>query len=469
MKNKYFELIKNLKLFFIASFFPNALGFFMIPLYTRCLSTADYGVVDLLSNTIQLLMPILTVQVQDAVLRYTMDKGCDKQEVLSIGVHVVCRGFLLFCTGMFLLHLAGIIQLNPVYVIFLLTNYLLGSLNNVFSFFCRGIDKVKILTISSFFNMSIIVSCNLLFLLEFKWGVYGYLAADSLGKLASTIYILVGAKIYHYFEWRITEKALQKEMLRFSAPLILSALSWWINNASDKYIVTFFCGVSAVGMYGVAYKIPTILKVFSDVIARAFSISAIKEFDPEDTDGFMGRSYSMFSFFMTVFCSALILANVLLAKILFAGEFFGAWRFVPPLLISVLMNQLSLSCESIFVAAKQTKTVSWTATAGALINTAANFMLIPYFGPYGAAIATAIGFACFWGLRYYRIRQIVRLKNDFRRECISYLLLVAQAAAAYWGNQFWYIQVLLMTGIIVIYGKELKEIFYSIKRMVKRQ
>ena len=398
-----------------------------------------------------------------------MDKSFKKHEVLSFGIMVIRRGFFVFCVALGLLQWSGVLRLEMAYVVFLLANYLLGSLNNVCSLFCRGVDQVKVLTVSSFWNMFVIVGCNLLFLLGFQWGLYGYLLADSLGKLASTFYIILRAKLYRHIRWNVRNKELETEMLKFSAPLILSSLSWWINNASDKYILTFFCGVSAVGIYGVAYKIPTILKVFSDVIARAFSISAIKEFDYEDKDGFIGRSYSMFSFFMTLFCSVIMLVNVWLAKILFAGEFFEAWRFVPPLLISVLMNQLSLSCESIFVGAKRTKVISWTATMGALINTAANFILIPHFGAYGAAVATAIGFACFWGLRYYRLVQIVQLKNQFRRECTSYFLLVVQAVAAYYGNHFWYVQIMLLAGILALYRKELQEGIVNMKGKIRRQ
>jgi len=464
MGKKYLELLKNLGLFFIASFLPNALAFFMIPLYTSCLTKAEYGVVDLLTNTVQLLMPILTIQIQDAVMRYALDEAWDQRDVFSVGIRIVLGGFLLLTAGCIAIKAVGLFPMEGVYLFFLLINYLAGSLNNIFSFFCRGIDQVKVLTVGSVLNMVIVVCCNLLFLLKFHWGLYGYLAANSIGLVAGIAYIALGAKLYRYIKWKSVDRALSGEMVRFSLPLIFSALSWWVNNASDKYILTFFCGVSAVGLYAVAYKIPTILKVFGDVIAMAFSISAIKEFDPEDRDGFMGKSYSMISFFMTACCSAIILCNPIIARILFAGEFYEAWRFVPPLLISVLMNQLSFSCENIFVAAKQTKTISKTAVAGAAINTAANFLLIPYFGAYGAAVATALGFTCFWGLRYYILRKTVRIKNNLCKECISYVLLLVQSVFAYWGGRFWYVQLVLLLLVLALYGGELWGMVKKLRR-----
>lgn len=465
MKKKYVELIKNTGLFFIASFLPNVLAFFMVPLYTRCLSTADYGVVDLLFNAIQLLLPILTLQIQDAVMRFAMDEGYKKKDVFSVGLRLCVCGFLILCAGCMVLQLLGIMQLKMEYLSFLLVNFLTVSLYNMFSFFCRGIDQIKVLTVASVLNMLIFIGCNFIFLLKFQWGLNGYLVANSIGTLICVLYIFWRAKLYRYITWHFTESGVGKEMTLFSIPLIFSTISWWLNNASDRFVLNFFCGTSVVGIYTVAYKIPTILKVFGDVISAAFSISAIKEFDEKDSDGFMGKSYSMISFLVTVSCSVLVLFNIFLSKILFGGEFFEAWHYVPLLLLSVLMNQLSFSCKNILVAAKETKIISRTAVAGAVINTAANFIFIPYMGIYGAALATTIGFFCFWGLRYYRLVKIVDLKNNFKKECMSYLLLAAQSIAAYWGNRFWYIQLLLLLAILLVYRVELTEIASSVMRI----
>lgn len=66
------KLIQNVFLFFLASFIPKTISFFMVPLYTECLSTLEYGTIDLITTTVQLLLPILTLQVQDAILRFPL-------------------------------------------------------------------------------------------------------------------------------------------------------------------------------------------------------------------------------------------------------------------------------------------------------------------------------------------------------------------------------------------------------------
>lgn len=464
MREKYRYLIGNIGLFIIATFIPKVLSFFMIPIYTRCLTTTNYGTADLLTNTVQLVIPILTLQVQDAVMRYALDKTYQRDRVLSVGIKITIWGGIILSAILLTSKMVNIFPLDPVYYAFLIINYFTGSLNNIFSYFCRGIDKIKTLTAGSVLCSFITVGCNLLFLLKFRWGLYGYLGANTIGAFCNMIYIFLCAKLFRYITKVSIRGNTSKNMIFFSVPMIFSALSWWVNNASDKYIVTFFCGVSVTGIYAASYKIPTILTAFGDVIAKAFSISAIRDFDAEDKDGFIGKTYAAISLWMTVGCSVLMLMNIPLAKILFAKNFYSAWMFVPPLLISVLFNQLSLSCENIFIAVKKTKIVSRTAILGAIINIGLNFLLIPFFSAYGAAIATVISFGAVWLFRYRCLKYYISLKNIPKKEFISYILVIFQMLLAYWKAYLIIPQIILFMGILLIYKKEIVKC-YNYKKL----
>lgn len=469
MESKYKYLAKNTLLFLIASFIPKVLSFSMVPLYTRVLSTSDYGTADLLTNTAQLLMPLLTIQIQDAVLRFAMDKDYKQEEVFSIAARIVSIGTLLPIAGLLVLKLLHILNWPSAYYIYLIVYFFVGSISNVLSYFGRAIDRIEILTFSSILSTFVSVGLNILFLVPLKWGLYGYLLANTIGLGVSDAFTFIKAKMYNYINFRSISKEVQKEMIYFSIPMIVSALSWWINNASDKYILTFFSGLSVVGIYSAASKIPTILTTFGSVISKAFSISAIKDFDENDKDGFLGNSYVAISYGMTLGCSLLMLVNLLISRILYSRAFFSAWMYVPPLLISVLMNQLSLSCENFFIAIKKTKLISITALGAAGINTALNFVLIPHFFAYGAAIATAIGFTCEWGIRYIKLKKDVHIKNNIRKEMISYILVFIQMILAYRGNQLVVPQIIIFLVLIFMYFKELRVMCRKILSMIRKE
>ena len=256
-------------------------------------------------------------------------------------------------------------------------------------------------------------------------------------------------------------------MVAFSIPMVFSAISWWINNASDRYILTYFAGVSAVGVYAVSSKIPTIISTLSSVVSRAYSISAIKDFDRDDKDGFLGKSYALISGCSVLACSFLIIVNVFLSKILFSNDFFAAWLFVPPLLLAALMNQLSLSCENLLIALKNTKLISITAICAAVVNTILNFILIPHFGAYGAAVATVFAFSLQWILRFIIIKKSIKLKNFTIIEILTYFVLLGQMIFAYWGNRFITIEILLSATIFVLYSKKLLLIIRNILERVR--
>ncbi|MCB6607719.1 polysaccharide biosynthesis C-terminal domain-containing protein [[Clostridium] symbiosum] len=457
-KKKARYLVGNIGLFMIATFLPKTLTFFMVPLYTSCLSTVEYGAADMLTNTVSLLMPVLTLQIQDAVMRYALKEDYSKEDVLSVGVKITLTGGGLLIILLIVLVNINIVTINIYFLFFLCLNYFTGSLNNVLAYFCRGINKIKIITISSILNSLLTIGCNLLFLLVLHWGLNGYLIANSVGAAVRVLYIFFGAQLYKKFTWKNHSKNIANDMISFSIPMIFSALSWWINNASDKYILTIFKGVSIVGIYAIASKIPSILAAFGEVIAKSFSISAIKEFDSNDTDGFLGKSYGTISFCMVFICSLIMILNENLAKIMFAKEFYAAWKYVPLLLVSIMFNQLSLSCENILLGVGKTSIISKTALMGACINTFLNFILIPIFGAYGAACATAFGFFLTWVIRYQKVILYVKLKNSIRKEIISYFLITIQMVLACFGHAYLFIQIVILGLMLNIYFEELKKI-----------
>lgn len=451
MNSKYKELGKNVFLFTISGFIPKILSFILVPLYTSYLSTYDYGISDLIVTTVQLLIPIFTLDIQDAVMRYSLDKNYDNKNVLSYAIHVICKGAGILLVLIAIVSFFEIEALNNEYLVFLFINYVIGSLYNTFSLFCRGINKVKVLTIGSVINSAITLSSNILLLAVFKMGLTGFLISSILGTVVAVIYIVLKGKLYQYISFKKVPESVGKEMKRFSYPLIFSVTAWWVNNASDRYILTGLAGVAVSGIYAVAYKIPSILTMFQNIFTQAWSISAIKEFDKKDSDGFIGETYTLMNFGMIFSCSVLMILNIPIAKLLYANEFFYAWKFVPPLLLSVVFNAMALFIGSIFTAVKDTKTLSYSTIIGATVNIIFNFLLIPYFGAYGAAVATALGYGVVLIMRHIILRKYIHMKINMKRDIMGYIALLLQIMIAFKGLNYVYFQILVLCIIIVLY------------------
>ena len=71
--NKYTYLCKNTAIFAVSSFSTKILSFLFIPIYTAVLSTIEYGTADLINTTGVLLIYILTINIADSVLRFSIE------------------------------------------------------------------------------------------------------------------------------------------------------------------------------------------------------------------------------------------------------------------------------------------------------------------------------------------------------------------------------------------------------------
>ncbi len=424
------DLSKNTVVFTIGSFGARIISFLLVPLYTYVLSTSEYGTIDIVTTTVQLLIPVLTLNVQDAVLRFALDNDYRKEDVIRISLRInsisACILGIVLIIGTFV----QAIPLTSNYLVFLYISYVAGAINNSLTMYLKAKNKVVNLTVWGLINTLLTCVFNLVLLLIVKLGVNGYMISYASGTIIANIGMVVTAGIITDIKASKPNPVLKRAMLAYSIPLVLNSVAWWINNASDRYILTYFSGTSVNGIYSVSYKIPSILAIVQTIFYNAWSVSAITEYDKDDSDGFMGNVYSAYSSMSFVGCSAIMLFNILIAKILYSKDFFQAWVFVPILLLGTVFNGLGHFHGAIFSARKLTKEISYTTLLGALINTVLNFIMIPHIGALGAAIATMIGYLVVWIIRTIHLKKIIRMRVKWSKQIICIAILTVQCVVA---------------------------------------
>lgn len=460
-KSKYRDLSKNTILFTINSFGSKIISFLLVPLYTNVLSTSDYGTADLITSTVQLLVPVLTLNIQDAVLRFSLDKENDKRDVMSVGIKHNFIGLIPLLIGTIVIKGLGVLSLDNTYIYFLIMSFILNGLHNSFSMYLKANDKVYVLVISGIINTLVSCVLNILFFITFKLGITGYLTANLAGIFIAVCIMFICGGIYKDFRFK-TEIKLSQAMIGYALPLVMNSVAWWINNAGDKYVLSFFCGVAANGIFSVAYKIPTILSTIQGVFYNSWSVSAITEFDKNDRDGFIGNIYTLYSCVSILGCSVIMLLNYPLASILYAKGFFEAWHYVPLLLLGATYNGIALFEGCIFTAVKKTKEVFRTTLIGAIVNMIANILFVWLIGPLGAAIATMLGYFTVWLTRTIHLRGIVKMKVDWKTQIIVTIILSAQSVIAL-NRGMEAIQAICLALICVFYYSYIKKLLVKVR------
>lgn len=421
------ELLKNIGILTISQFGTKILSFLLVPLYTSILSTVEYGSYDICNTTIALLLPFLTVNIKESTLRFSLDKDCDKGEIFTISLKYCVRATTV---GLVLVLLNSILNLFVVisdYKWFVLVMLMASAFEGVVSNFSRAVGKMTDIAIGGIISSATIIMGNIIMLIPLKMGLAGYFLSHILGYVAQGLYLFLRVHGWQYINLQNRKlRYLEKKMLAYSAPMIANNTAWWITGVSDRYIISAICGIAENGIYSVASKIPTIIDVIQNIFSQAFVLSVVKDFDRKDENGFLSTTFNVYNCGMTIVCSGIILFSRILARYLYANEFFEAWRYVPFLLIASMMGALAGYIGGIFTALKASKQFASTTLVGAVANIFLNILLIPQLGSMGAAVATAVSYCLIFALRLHSVKKEVSFQIRSIRNNLCYIILFIQ-------------------------------------------
>ncbi|HET0682943.1 TPA: oligosaccharide flippase family protein [Streptococcus pneumoniae] len=422
--SKYKELAKNTGIFALANFSSKILIFLLVPIYTRVLTTTEYGFYDLVYTTIQLFVPILTLNISEAVMRFLMKDGVSKKSVFSIAVLDIFIGSIAFALLLLVNNLFSLSDLISQYSIYIFVIFVFYTLNNFLIQFSKGIDKIGVTAISGVISTAVMLAMNVILLVVFDWGLLGFFIANVCGYVIPCIYIVSRLRLWELFEIKI-DKKLQWEMVYYALPLVLNILSWWVNNTSDRYIVTAIVGIQASAIISVAYKIPQILSTISAIFIQSWQISAIKIQEDKSDTTFVSNMLLYYNALLLIIASGIILFVKPISNILFGISFYSAWELVPFLIISSLFNAISGCIGAIMGAKMDTHNIAKSALVGMIANIILNIVLTFLMGPQGITISTLIASFLIFYMRKDSVKEIN--SEIYRAIYLSWILLVVEA------------------------------------------
>lgn len=463
-RGKYKTLFSNTIAFTISNFASKILVFLLIPLYTSVLSTGEYGVADLITNTINVLYPVATLAIMEATLRFAFDSNLSRDEVLCNSIFVVIISEALILLSFPLVKIIS----QTLYKYWAWFAIIFGghNLHQVLSQYSKGIGKTKVFAISGVVQTAIIIISNIIGLLVFKLGLNAYLFSIAAGYFVTVIYLLIASHIR--IEHIKLNFQLLKEMLKFSIPMIPNMVAWWISTSADKYIIIFYLGIPISGIYSASYKIPSIMTMFTSIFTSAWTISAIENVNDKGNGKFHQTVYDLFNVANVFACAVLILISQFLAGFLFQKEFYSAWHCVPLLLVAYVFAGLGGFMASSFRAAKYTKGLLSSTLIGAVSNIILNFFFIKKFGIMGAAFTTMVGFAITFYIRYRSFVKLIDVKISLLKDTVIYILLVIDALLIGYEVQYAYVfGVFCILVIIIAYWQSIRLIFTKVSNMIK--
>lgn len=468
-EKRYTYLAQNTLLFSASSFSSKILTFLLVPLYTSVLSTSEYGIADIITTSVMLMGYLFTLNVGDSVLRFGIEDR-DPERIIAYSVRILLKGTTLVAIILYIIDSTNVISWPSYCFIYMVLYYFGFQLNSMLNNYLRAIDQIKCVAISGIVTTALMIVSNIVFLIFFKLQLSGYLLSMVIGAWGTSIFQIIILKIplSHYLLIKC-DKETRKEMLSYSVPLIFNGIAWWVNSSLDKYFITYLIGNAAAGVYAVAYKIPTILNLMQNIFNQAWNLSAIKEFDKNDSDGFFSKTYSTYNAMLVLSCSILMLFNIPIAKMLFVKDFYEAWRYAPYLIISTLFCTMSGFVGSVFSAVKNSRAFAISTVVAAIINIILNIVFIPTYGIAGAAAATAVSFFSIWLFRLVYSRQYIIWQINIKKDIVAYIFLISQAGYSILYEKQYVFQCLIFVVLLVLYRKEMGCFVRALYKKVRRK
>lgn len=425
-ESKYKRLMSNAAILAVGTFTSKVLVFLLMPLYTALLSAEEFGIADIVTQTANLIIPLAAVGICDGLFRFALDAGGDRRNesrVFTSALLVILLGSAVTLGVVQVLRAFDSLQ---SYVLVVGAYVICANLHSAAANFVRALGKTTLFAAQGILNTVLTIVFNVLFLIAFDMGAMGYVLSVVLADLCVTVALFCAAKLHRYISIRNIDRECIGKMLKFSIPYIPTTMMWLITSVSDRYIVSAYSGVAENGLYAAAYKLPTLLTLICAVFIEAWQFSLVKDATDEERSGFFSVVFKNYMGVIFMGASAIIAGAKVLTRLLLADSYYESWRFVPILVIATTFSALVSFLGTVYFLEKKSVMSMLTAMAGAVVNVALNFVLIPTHGALGAAVATAISYVSVYAIRSYDTRFYVRFDLHVPRLVINTALIVIQ-------------------------------------------
>lgn len=458
-------LLKNTVLYSIGSFGTKILIYFLVPIYTYYMTTADYGIADMSVLLLQIVSILLTGKIASALVRFSLGNKEKGPDYFTNSLFVVFVTFLFVLGLCFILSLTSFSrpELLPIFPVL----YILFNLYECLTEYVKAIDHSLVYVIAGLLYSICLFITNILLLNKVGGTVQVYLLSQIVSYSVAILFVIVAVKIRTIPIIGKVDFVLIKDMLRYSIYLAPAALLLWIIQSSDRYMVAWLIGTSDAGIYGAAYKIPSICAALVAVFGSAWHISASHEENNEKYHSEMFHFYIMISVLASG--TIILLANVF-SMSLFKADFIEAKKYVPLLIFAHLFSYLQTFLEMILIARKMSKDIFTSVIVGSITNIILNLFLIKRIGIWGAIVATLVCYLYIFLNRYCILRQRNWIGKIKWNEYLSFALVATQALIYSCNISYvWLISVFLWVICIGLYNKEINRVILFVFRVMREK
>jgi O-antigen/teichoic acid export membrane protein len=435
----------NLIFYSLGTFATRLLHFLLIPLYSKYVSTTDLGEYNLILAILFVMVPLLYQSIWEGAFRFAVENTDNERRVLAL----VSK----YCIGLTILYSIVFIFASYIFDIKYAVLILLSGVGQVgasyWQFAARALKENKLYASSSVINAGITIALTILFVVVFKWGLLALLIANSAGLLVMVIVLEWRLHLLNDIRQYSFNKKLLKQILIYSLPLSINAISWWLMVSCNNIVVTSILGASANGIFSMALRFGAIFSTITSIVIAAWLEEAFRTFNDADRDAYFNQVLNILT--KLLLCAVLILipSTFIVYKYAVWGDYKESAKLVPVIYLYAAYHGLACHLGSSFLARKESNIIFFTTLAGGIITVVCSLIFIKIWGLAGVVYASLFGNVFVFFSRVPLLKRRIKLQINFYYLTGLSILCFAVAKVAEFmpENVIYQSSLLLVTGI----------------------
>lgn len=392
---------------------PGLINFFGLIIFTRLLSTEDYGKYAIIISIIAMINGVCFLWIRTSISRFYIQYE-DKDRkfsflstvyfsaiILVIVITFLCACVMLLFLFEFKTLLFFAILLLPLQVFFDITLELMAIKLNAWSYSAINLLKVSI---AFLFGFAIIYLGG---------GTIGLIAGQVIGNIVALLFFSKG--ILEYISFRKFDPLILKQLISYGIPLSTTVIFVIIIDSSDRLILGALNDAASVGIYAATYDLTQqSIGMLMSVIHLAAYPLAVRTLEQkgllEAREQLMKNASLLLFVSIPATVGLSLLSNEITRVIL--GESFqpNMALFVPMIALSVLVGGIkAFYFDLSFQLGRNTIYQIWSNMGAACVNIGLNFLLIPILGLMGAAYSTLVSYGLGLILSLYFGKKVFRM------------------------------------------------------------
>lgn len=400
-------LLRDAVVYGASTVLTRAVSLLVVPIYTRILSPAEYGAIDILSIFGNLITLTVALEIGQAVARFLPDaeSDSDRSRLVSTATIFGVVAYSGFATVALLLLgplrdlLVGEGASTTAVVMAITAIWAIGVfqlVQNVLRFLIRP----GAFTIASLLFSIGGLAVGVVLVVFLDAGVAGVFAGQTVGGLVGSVAAIWFARgLYR----PIFSTAALRQMLGFSIPLVPASVGVFVTLYIDRIALNQLSSLAAVGIFGIGYRLGSVVSLILIGVQMALMPIIYQRYRDPSTPMELARVFRVFVAFALLVGMSLSIWAPEILRVFTTPEYYAAAAVVPLLTPAVLLANMYVFMPGLAIA-KQTRTIGLITIGGAVLNTTLNLLLIPVLDVRGAALATLVSAAAIF-VAYVRTSQ----------------------------------------------------------------